>query len=114
MQFPERTAPGGEKEVRKREEREEGERGERRRRGKGGWDDGMVEGRKEGREESDTTFNSNIQRFVVVLLNKYLGSLCSPGDNQLVGHLVSFSLHLFKFLHQQLVPEETARAESYW
>lgn len=50
MQFPERTAPGGEKEVRKREEREEGERGERRRRGKGGWDDGMVEGRKEGRE----------------------------------------------------------------
>ena len=101
--------------MRKREEREEGERGERRRRGKGGWDDGMVEGRKEGREEeSDTTFNSNIQRFVVVLLNKYLGSLCSPGDNQLVGHLVSFSLHLFKFLHQQLVPEETPRAESYW
>ena len=72
------------------------------------------EERKEGREESDTTFNSNMQRFVVVLLNKYLGSLCSPGDNQLVGHLVSFPLHLLKFLHQQLVPEETARAESYW
>ena len=62
-------------------------------------------GRKVRKQKCDTA----TCRGLSLCSTKYRGSLCCPGDSQLVCHLVSFSLHLFKFLHQQMVPEETAR-----